>query len=158
MWLWLGVWFLVVVVILVVVWVIRPPEATPTPIKLSEPEPPTQLLETRGLEAEIRDRYLKAWDEVQPLFPDDPEIALRETDRLLQNAMRDCGYPTGDFGRVSDEVTEEQLEVLEAYRAGHRITVKGETTMLEEPEITRARAAFQGAFDRLIAAEPSSTS
>lgn len=158
MYLWLGLWIVVVVVIVVVMLVARPP-AQPTPIKLIEREEPQQLLETHALEAEVRDRYLAAWDAIQPLFPDDPEIALREVDRLLQNAMRDCGYPTGDFGRVSDEITAEQLEVLESYRVGHRVTVKGETTMLEEVEIARARAGFQDVFDRLVAPTvPSSTS
>ncbi|MGH7683322.1 MAG: hypothetical protein ACREMT_03160, partial [Vulcanimicrobiaceae bacterium] len=118
MWLWLVLWFVAVVAILVITILVRRPAQMPDPVKVVDPEPTQQLLETRALDARVRDRYMKAWDEIQPLFPDDPEIALRETDRLLQNAMRDCGYPTGDFGRVSDEVTAEQLEVLESYHAG----------------------------------------
>lgn len=154
---WFGAWIAVVVTIVAVMLVVRRPPAVPTPVKLIEREEPQQLLETHPLRDEVRDRYVRAWDAIEPLFADDPEIALRETDRLLQNAMRDCGYPTGDFGRVNDEVTAEQLEVLESYRAGHRVTVKGETTMLEESEIARARAGFQDVFDRLLAATASSS-
>jgi hypothetical protein len=156
--LWLGLWAVLVAAIVIVLLVVRRPPPEPTPVKLDEGELPQPLLETRSLEAEMRDRYLQAWDAIQPVFVHDPEVALRETDKLLQNVMRDCGYPTGDFGRLRDDVTEEQLRIVESYRAGHRITVKGETTMLEEGEIARARAGFQDVFERLVAAIAPSSS
>lgn len=120
-------------------------------IELVDRELPHRLLETRSLLADARERYSQMWAAVQPRFVDDPEIALRETDRLIQNVMRECGYPTGDFGRVSEDVTTKQMDVLDSYRAAHRITVKGETTMLEPQEIERAAVAFRAVFDALVA-------
>ena len=148
---WLAVGVVVVLGIVVIVRALRRAAAQPTGMKLVDQELPHQPLETRALPAASRDRYSQTWAEVQPRFADDPEVALRETDRLVQNLMRECGYPTGDFGRVSEIVTTEQIDVLENYRAAHRITVKGETTMLEPPEIERAVGAFRAVFDALIA-------
>jgi hypothetical protein len=150
---WIGIALAAIVVVILLVRVRRPPQKAQKPpsLQVVEPEVSHRLLETRPLDAQSRDGYMQAWESVQPRFADDPEIALRETDRILQRVMSECGYPTGDFGRVSEQVTSEQLGVLENYRVGHRITVKGETTMLEAHEIERARAAFRDAFERLVA-------
>ncbi|GEM_PF-2693422 len=147
---WIGIGLAAIVLVILLVRARRPPQ-TPPSLQVVEPEVSHRLLETRPLDAQSRDGYMQAWESVQPRFADDPEIALRETDRILQRVMSECGYPTGDFGRVSEQVTSEQLGVLENYRVGHRITVKGETTMLEAHEIERARAAFREAFDHLVA-------
>jgi hypothetical protein len=148
--LWAAAAIVVIIAVVFIARALRRPQ-TPPSLQVVEPEVSNRQLETRPLPAESRDGYLQAWEGVQPQFADDPEIALRETDRILQRVMNECGYPTGDFGRVSEQVTAEQLGVLEHYRAGHRITVKGETTMLEAHEIERARAAFQDAFEYLVA-------
>lgn len=119
-------------------------------MKVVDRELPHRPLRTRPLNEDARARYSEAWAAVQPRFANDPEIALRETDRLVQNVMRDCGYPTGDFGRVSEELSAEQTDVLDNYRSAHRVTVKGETTMLEPAEVERGRQGFRAVFDALI--------
>jgi hypothetical protein len=119
-------------------------------IKPVDPRAQTGILRTWPLAADARAHYVQAWDALRNRFAQDPEIAIREADNLLQRAMRECGYPTGDFGRVSDEVTPEQLDVLEYYRAAHRLSVKGETTVLSDEEVDQAVTALGAVYDILI--------
>lgn len=143
-------WLSIVVVVLAIVLISRyHRRAEPVEMKLVDPEQPRRALKTRFLPADARERYSQTWAALQSRFRDDPEIALRDTDRLIQDAMRECGYPTGDFGRVSEQVTMQQTDVLDSYRVAHRITVKGETTMLETAEVEQAAAAFRAVFNAL---------
>lgn len=118
-------------------------------VKITERELTHRPLQTRPLPPDAREGYAEAWRALKGRFADEPEVALRDTDRLLQGIMRECGYPTGDFGRVSEEVRSEQADVLDHYRAGHRITVKGETTVLATDEIERAVRSFRAVFEGL---------
>lgn len=144
------VWFAIPVAIVAIVLIAR--TARPqrhNAVKVAERKVPPRLLETRPLPPIAQERYAEAWRALQSRFANEPEAALRDTDRLLQGLMQECGYPTGDFGRVTEEVSVEQVEVLDNYRVGHRITVKGETSMLESDEIARAVDSFRAAFERL---------
>lgn len=146
--LWLVVAVAVVLAIVLVVRVARRPRLHPA-VNVGERESTHRPLQTRLLPPDAREGYAQAWRALQGRFADEPEVALRDTDRLLRDVMQKCGYPTGDFGRVSEEVKVEQAEVLDNYRTGHRITVKGETTVLGTDEIQRAVSSFHAVFERL---------
>jgi hypothetical protein len=122
-----------------------------TRIRLVEAERAHRPLETRPLPAGARQRYVEAWQSLQGRFKDEPEIAVREADRLVQAVMRECGYPTGDFGRVAEELSAEQREVIDDYRVAHRISVKSETSSLSDDEVGRAVAALGALFEKLTA-------
>ena len=40
---------------------------------------------------------MDAWQGTQAEFVDDPAVAISDADRLIQNVMRDRGYPVEDF-------------------------------------------------------------
>src|SRR5512132_81596 len=44
-----------------------------------------------------RDRYQENWLAVQSRFVDEPERALAAANQLVQQVMRQCGYPVADF-------------------------------------------------------------
>ncbi len=149
--LWLAVAVAVVLVVALIARAVRRPQLHPA-INVGERESAHRPLQTRLLPPDAAEGYAEAWRALQGRFLDEPEVALRETDRLLRDVMQKCGYPTGDFGRVSEKVKVEQAEVLDNYRTGHRITVKGETTVLETDEIERAVTSFHAVFERLARA------
>lgn len=146
---WVAVAIAVACVIVIIIGRARRPKSY-TDVKLVGAEAPEGILQTRPLAADSRARYVEAWNALQSRFAQDPEIAIREADNLLQSAMRECGYPTGDFGAVTDEVTPEQLDVLDHYRAAHRLSAKSETTVLSDEEIERAVTALRAVYDILV--------
>ena len=145
-------WFIVGVVILgaIVFFVGRRPKPQ-SGIKHIEVEVTRPQLHVRQLRAEARERYLAAWQTVQSRLDDEPEASIREGDRLLQTVMRDCGYPTGDFGRAPVDVSIEEKIVLDNYLVAHRVSVKSETGSISPEEVQRAMIALQAAFDGLLA-------
>ncbi len=148
---WVAVTVATVLVIMLIARAARRSKLNPA-VKVTPRESAQRLLQTRPLPLDAREDFTEAWRGLQGRFSDEPEVALRSTDRLLQDVMRECGYPTGDFGRVSEEVKVEQAEVLDNYRTGHRITVKGETTMLGIDEIQQAVSSFRAVFKMLTGA------
>lgn len=126
----------------------RPPPGQ-TEIKLTEPQKKETSLIVHELSPEAKDRYRAEWAVLVSAATLDPEVTIRKADRLLQNIMRERGYPTGDFGRVLEDLTAEQAELLDAYRFAHRVSVKAETDMIPEAELARAMAALHAVFEGL---------
>ena len=65
--------------------------------ELSERQKRRDELEIRPLSAESRDRYASRWHNTQAKFVDEPEEAVGEADGLIQEVMRERGYPVDDF-------------------------------------------------------------
>jgi hypothetical protein len=146
-------WILVVIAVAFVIAIVLVGTRRPkfyAGIKPADPQPSQGVLQTRPLASDSRARYVQAWNALQSRFAEDPEIAIRDADHVLQDAMRECGYPTGDFGRVSEVVTTEQVDLLEHYRAAHRLSVKGETTVLSDEEVQHAMTALRAVYDILF--------
>lgn len=108
-------------------------------------------LHVRPLEPPARERYVEAWQALQSRFGDEPEVSIRDADHLIQNVMRDRGYPTGDFGRLTEILSAGEAEVIDNYRLAHRISAKCETSSLSTEEIQRAVTALRALFDSLVA-------
>ena len=85
------------------------------------------VMPLRQLDQRQRDSYLTRWHEVQAQFVDDPEAAVARADALLEQALRDCGYPEsavddyrtgGDDLRQSFQLYRELFdELIRAQRA-----------------------------------------
>ena len=77
-------------------------------------------LDIRPLSETARSRYAEDWQRVQGRFVDDPEGAVGEADRLVQQVMQERGYPTdADFERRAADVSVDYPDVVENYREGH---------------------------------------
>jgi hypothetical protein len=149
----IAVWIvLAVIVVGVVVWVSLSQKRTPTSgIKRIEIEPPPgPRLHSRTLQDAARERYVAEWQSLQSGLADEPEATIRQGDRLLQSVMRDCGYPTGDFGHVSGEVSADEQMVLDNYLIAHRVSIKCETSSISDEEVRRAMAALHAALGSLL--------
>ena len=78
-------------------------------------------LELRPLSADARERYLRQWQVTQGRFVDDPTGAVSEADNLVQQVMRDRGYPVDDFEQRAADISVEHPEVVEKYRTANGI-------------------------------------
>lgn len=84
----------------------------------------------RELDPEERDRYGMRWAEIQHAFVDRPEDATREADDLIQEVMRERGYPVEDFEQRARDLSVDHPDVVEHYRAARR-SLDGERVSTE---------------------------
>jgi hypothetical protein len=107
-------------------------------------------LEIRPLSPGARGRYLHEWEVAQARFVDDPQQAIGEADQLIQQVMRDRGYPVEDFDRRAADLSVDHPDVVQNYRAGHAIsrkTVRGEA---DTEELRQAMIHYRALFDELL--------
>jgi flagellar biosynthesis/type III secretory pathway M-ring protein FliF/YscJ len=65
--------------------------------ELAERQKRREELDVEPLSPEARKRYSAEWHRVQEHFVDDPGEAVGEADRLIQEVMRERGYPVEGF-------------------------------------------------------------
>jgi FtsZ-interacting cell division protein ZipA len=101
-------------------------------------------LDIRPLTPAARDRYLEEWRSVQVRFVDDPSGAVGQADTLIQSVMRDRGYPVDDFEQRAADISVDHPNVVENYRAGHRLSNGG------TEEQRQAMVHYRGLFEELV--------
>ena len=123
--------------------------------ELRERERRHEELDIRPLDPQSRDRYRGRWQEVQAEFVDDPSAAVGHADALIQEVMRERGYPVDDFDTRAGDLSVEHPNVVEHYRAGHGIAVAHERGKAGTEELRHAIRHYRSLFDSLVEhAEP----
>jgi hypothetical protein len=99
-------------------------------------------LDIRELGDAERARYTDRWQQVQADFVDSPRAATRDADRLINEVMRERGYPVDDFDTRADMVAADHPEVVEHYRAAHNGADGDPTTEEQRRSFVHFRALF----------------
>ena len=89
--------------------------------KLRERQERYEELDVRDLTPAARDRYFDEWRIVQARFVDDPASAVGDADRLVQQVMRERGYPVDDFDTRAEAISVDHPHLVEHYRAAHGV-------------------------------------
>lgn len=97
-------------------------------------------LEIHELSPEAQSSYRGRWRDVQAGFVDDPRRAVAHADWLVQEVMRERGYPADEFDDRVDMVSVDHPALAENYRIAHAIHVRSGT---EGASIDDLREAFQ---------------
>ena len=118
--------------------------------ELAERRERREELDIRPLSAAARDRYASTWSQVQSRFVDDPAVALKEADVLVLQVMGERGYPTDRFQDRADLVSVDHPEVVEHYRAGHRLSELSETGRASTEDQRQALVHYRAIFDQLL--------
>jgi hypothetical protein len=124
---------------------------------LAEREKRRDELEIRPLEPDARDRYASQWHNTQAKFVDDPEASVGEADRLIQQVMRDRGYPVDDFDQRASDLSVDHPEVISNYRAAHGISVANERGKASTEDLRTAMVHYRALFVELLETEPAET-
>jgi hypothetical protein len=97
--------------------------------------------------------YDDQWRRVQTAFVDNPSGAVGDADLLVNQVMRERGYPVDDFEENAADISVDHPEVVENYRAAHGIFVAQNAG---HPDTERQREAFvhyRALFEKLLESE-----
>ena len=111
-----------------------------------------EQLDIRDLAPAARDRYLQRWQVVQGDFVDRPGPAVDQANDLVQDVMRERGYPVDDFGTRADMVAVDHPEVVQDYRAASDARSRHHDAGAEATteDLRRAMVHYRALFERLV--------
>jgi hypothetical protein len=107
-------------------------------------------LELGPLSADARERYLRQWQVTQGRFVDDPTGAVSEADNLVQQVMRDRGYPVDDFEQRAADISVEHPEVVEKYRTANGIARASERGEASTEDLRHSVRHYRALFVELL--------
>jgi len=109
-----------------------------------------EKLEIIALEPAARDRYLEQWRLVQAQFVDSPTEATRAADRLINEVMRDRGYPVEDFEQRAADISVDHPQVVDDYRAAHAVAEANERSEASTEDLRQALVHYRSLFEELL--------
>jgi hypothetical protein len=169
------VWILIVIVVLVVLWLVWRQRQKQSSEQLKEQFGPEyeravrtkggqsgaeselrqrakrrDKLEIRSLSPAAREGYERSWLETQATFVDEPVEALGNADRLVQEVMKERGYPVDDFEQRSADLSVDHPNVVSNYRSAHSTATKAGSGDATTEEMRRAMQQYRSLFDELL--------
>lgn len=108
-------------------------------------------LEIRELPSDARLQFGTRWRDVQSGFVDDPRRAVDDADGLVQEVMRERGYPVEEFDERIEMVSVDHPELAENYRVAHSIQRRSGTDAASVDDLREAFQRYRALFDDLLA-------
>ena len=105
----------------------------------------------RALSPVEADRFQESWRAIQARFVDDPMRAFTEADELLGQVMSARGYPVSDFEQRAEGISVDHGAVVEHYRVGHGIALRGQQNAATTEELRQGMIHYRALFDELVA-------
>ena len=118
--------------------------------ELREREKRHEELELRPLSEDARERYLQQWQTTQGRFVDDPTGAVSEADDLVQQVMRDRGYPVDDFEQRAADISVEHPDLVEKYRTADGIARASERGEASTEDLRHSVRHYRALFVELL--------
>lgn len=109
-----------------------------------------EKLDILPLSAEARDRYAYHWQTMQTAFVDNPSGAVRDADQLVTEVLRERGYPIDDFDQRAADISVDHPDVVENYRAAHRIHLSQQEREIGTEEQRQAFVHYRALFAELL--------
>jgi hypothetical protein len=117
---------------------------------LKEREQRRERFEVRPLEPEQQEHFKGEWRNVQARFVDAPQQAVRESDHLVKEVMRQRGYPVDDFDQRADDISVDHPHVVENYRSAGEIAGRNERGEASTEDLRQATVHYRALFEELL--------
>lgn len=104
----------------------------------------------RPLPRDLSMRFAQKWNDQQARFVDEPEVAVREADRLVGEVMNERGYPVGDFEQRAADISVDHPRVVENYRAAHEISLRERNGQASTDDLRNAMLYYRDLFRELL--------
>jgi hypothetical protein len=111
-----------------------------------------EQFDIKDLAPERRDHYQARWTEVQANFVDEPDKAIARADSLIQEVMRERGYPVDDFDTRAADLSVDYPDVVDNYRAAHGIRTAHDRGKSTTEDLRRAMQHYRALFEELVEA------
>ncbi len=118
--------------------------------ELREREKRHDELELRPLSPEARVGYVQEWRDTKGRFVDDPKGAVVRADELVQQVMRDRGYPMDDFEQRAADISVEHPDLVEKYRTAHGIALASERGEASTEDLRHSVRHYGALFVELL--------
>src|SRR5579864_7434049 len=109
-----------------------------------------RALDLKPLSPQARERYVQSWQATQIRFVDDPAGAVVEADTLVQQVMKERGYPTDDFEQRAADISVEHPELVERYRTAHGIAQSHERGTASTEDLRQSVRHYRALFEELL--------
>ena len=104
----------------------------------------------RPLKDDERTRYAEDWRVEQSLFVDDPRTAVKHADAMVQDVMKQRGYPVSDFEQNAADLSVDHPRVVENFRAAHEIALGDARGQSSTEDLRKAMVNYRALFDDLL--------
>ena len=118
--------------------------------ELTEREKRHAELDLRPLSPQARRGFQQEWEETQHEFVDDPKGAVTRADKLVQQVMKERGYPVEDFDRRAADVSVEHPDLVEKYRTADGIARASERGEATTEDLRHSVRHFRALFVELL--------
>ena len=123
--------------------------STQAEAKLEKLAKRVERFQIRPLAPESRADFAANWQSIQFRFVEDPQSALSEADKLIQELMTARGYPVTDFEQRAADISVDYAPVVEHYRAGHDIAVRHSQGRASTEDMRQAMIRYRTLFAEL---------
>jgi hypothetical protein len=104
----------------------------------------------RPVAADEGKQFSDDWQVVKASFVDDPSIALRDAEALVERVMAVRGYPEGDFEQRTADLSVDHPLILEHYRAAHEVTLRHADGKANTEDLRQAMLNDHAFFTELL--------
>jgi FtsZ-interacting cell division protein ZipA len=109
-----------------------------------------ESLQIKPLEPGAREQYAQQWRQAQEQFVDEPQVAVKQADDLVARALRERGYPVGDFEQQVRDVSVEHSTAVGEYRAAHQISTLNDQGGASTEQLREAMVHYRALFAELL--------